>query len=389
MPVPTKAQLAKLAAAEYTRSLRKNTLSLKPLSSQASSLVDDFAAAESGVGFAKLARSTAIYAANERIALDNFKAAARQYLSGKVAPTGYATKRSKKAIKRSVVLLLSDLHLGAELSSLDNPVPFGAIQEARRLEAVVRQLLDYKPHYRANTEAVLLINGDIIDGNLQHDMRDGAPLTEQKVIFWTYFRQIIALVAQQFPSVRVIFQPGNHGRDIARHPGRATSMKWDCHEWSMYYALQQMCNQLPNVTWQLDFRAVSVISFYGQYLGMTHGDTEVKIGHPDSASERNASILSQANSNVLYGQHLSAWAFGHFHSPRYLPRSPGQLFNGALIPPNGHARTSGYITEVCGQWLYEAVEGHIIGDLRFAKVDTSTDSDEKLGKLIKPFRFDR
>jgi hypothetical protein len=387
MKEPTKSQLAKLAAAEYTQGVRRSALTSKPLTALADKLAVDLARDKAGDAFAKLSRSTHIYAANERIALEQFKSAACQYLSGKVTPTGYASKRSRKTIKRSVVLVLSDLHLGAELSSLDNPVPFGAIQESRRLEAVVRQLLDYKPHYRSNTEAVLLINGDIIEGYLKHDLRDGAPLAEQKVIFWTYFRQIIALVSQQFPSVRVVFQPGNHGRDTARHSSRAVSSKWDGHEWPMYFALQQMCNQLPNVKWQLDFRAVSVIEFYGQYLGLTHGDTELLIGHPDKAADRNSSILSHCNSTMLYGQHIAGWVFGHFHSPRYLPRSPAQLFNGALVPPNGHARTSGYITEVCGQWLYEAVEGHIFGDLRLVKVDASTDADEKLGKLIKPFRF--
>jgi hypothetical protein len=335
----------------------------------------------------RLARSVSLAEAHEVLSRRRFMQAAREYLGDKITPTGYAVKAPNHTAKRSAVLLLSDLHLGSELSELDNPIPFRAIQEARRLEFVVRQLLDFKPQYRNNTEAVLLFNGDMIEGLLLHDLRDGAPLTEQKVIFWRHFRSIVGAVAQQFPSVRIICQPGNHGRNVVRHPGRANSSKWDGHEWEMYYALREMCSGLRNVTWQIDFRAVSLIELHGQVLGLTHGDTEIKIGHPDKASERNAAQLAQINATYIYGAHVDAWAFGHFHSPRYRPGSPKQVFNGALVPPNGYARGAGYIGETCGQWLWEAVEGHTIGDLRFAAVDTRTDADETLGSIVEPFRF--
>ncbi len=113
---------------------------------------------------------------------------------------------------------------------------------------MLQQFVDYKPQYREQSEALVIINGDIIEGNLLHDLRSGAPLTEQKAIFWTYMRTFLALVAQQYPTVRVECQPGNHGRDKLRHPGRATASKWDGHEWSMYYALRMMCSDLKNVT---------------------------------------------------------------------------------------------------------------------------------------------
>jgi hypothetical protein len=42
---------------------------------------------------------------------------------------------------------------------LDNPLPFGALQEARRAEYYVRQVLDYKPQYRENSELLALLLG--------------------------------------------------------------------------------------------------------------------------------------------------------------------------------------------------------------------------------------
>lgn len=338
-------------------------------------------------GNRRLARSVSLAAAHEALALRQFKDAAREYLADRVAPAGYALKRASKPKKRSVVLLLSDLHLGSDLCPRDNPRPFGAVEEARRLEYVVRQALDYKPQYRKDSELVLLLNGDLVEGYLLHDLRDGAPLTEQKVIFWRHFRVIVGLLSAAYPRVRVHCQPGNHGRDKIRHPGRATSSKWDGFEWSLYWGLREMCSALKNVEWDIPFKAVSVVDLQGSKLLLSHGDTEVKLGDPDTKAERNAQELAKVNSTRIYGTEFSAAAFGHFHKPRYLPGTVRTIFNGALVPPNGHARSSGWINEPCGQFLWEAVEGHPVGDVRFVEVGPAQDKDERLGTLIKPFRF--
>lgn len=337
-------------------------------------------------GNRRLARSVSLFLAAEALALRQFKQAAGEHLRGKVVATGYARKVSSPR-KRSVCLLLSDLHLGSDLSALDNPLPFRAVQEARRLEYLLRQVLDYKPQYRKDSRAVLLFNGDIIEGQLMHDLRDGAPLAEQKVIAWKYLSAFVAYVAQAYPEVLCVWQNGNHGRDKVRHPGRATSRKWDGHEFEIGWALKEMTSGLRNVTWQLDFRAVSIIDLHGSTLGLTHGDTEVKLGDPDTKALANRSNLDRINSTRLYGREFDAWAFGHYHKPRHHPGRPDVIYNGALVPPNGYARGAGYIGEVCGQYLWEAVAGYPVGDLRFVKVGEAQDRDEQLGIMIVPFRF--
>lgn len=340
-------------------------------------------------GNRRLARSVSVFSAGEELARQLWMRACRQYLTGRVVPTGYAAKGpTSRKMKRSVCLLLSDLHLGAELLAADNPQPFRKVEEARRLEYIMRQAIDYKPQYRKDSELVLMIIGDVIEGLLLHDMRDGSPLTEQKVIFQRYGERMIAEFARAFPRVRVFFQPGNHGRDKLRHPGRATSAKWDGHEWQMYYALMQACQHLKNVTWDLPFRAIGKVDLHGSILGITHGDTEVKLGDPDTKSKENSQTLADINNTQLWGCTFDAWAFGHFHKPRYQPKKLRMIFNGALVPPNGHARASGYINESCGQYLWEAVEGYPIGDVRFIEVGRDQDTDNRLGTIIKPFRFD-
>lgn len=335
----------------------------------------------------RVARTMSLTAANEALNLRNFKAAAAQYLSKKIQPAGYAVKRSRAAVKRTVILFLSDLHIGAELSALDNPVPFRATQEARRLEYVVRQAVDYKPQYREHSELLLLLGGDMIEGLLLHDIRDGAPLTEQMIRFWRYFGSALALFARTFPRVRIRATPGNHGRNKLRHPGRATSSKWDGIEFQLYYALAMMAKSLPNVSFDLDFPALSIIDLYGAKLGLTHSDTEIKISHPLTAGEKNATEAAKVNASRTYGVEFDAMAFGHWHTAAYHPGTPKLIYNGMLVPPNGHARSSGHRGQ-CGQWVWEAVEGYPVGDLRFVEVGRAQDEDAKLGTIIKPFSLD-
>lgn len=336
----------------------------------------------------RVARSISLFAAAELDAMQQSIAAMQKYMAGRIRPAGYAEKHAKKVVKRTVCCLLSDLHLGSDLSAFDEPQAFGMVEEARRLEQVLRQFVDYKPQYREHSDALLILNGDMIEGQLMHDLRSGAPLVEQKMVFQSLLGDFVGHVAARFPQVRVVCQPGNHGRDKVRHPGRATARKFDGHETECYHGLRAQCRDLKNVKWQIDFRAVSIVDVHGAKLGVTHGDTEVRLGHPDKSAAPNAAAFEALNSNRTHGVEFDGWVVGHFHTPRFHPRRPKVLYNGALVPPNGYARSMGYVGEPTGQWIWESVPGHLFGDLRFIEVGVAHDRDTKLGKLIRPFRFE-
>ncbi len=289
--------------------------------------------------------------------------------------------------------MLSDLHIGADLSPVDNPTPFGAVEESRRLEYVLRQVIDYKPQYRKNSELLLAFNGDGIEGLLFHDLRDGAPLAEQQAAFLSYMMAFIATCSAHFPRVRMKWVPGNHGRNKLRHPGRATSSKWDGIEWGLGFTLQMATQNLRNVVWDVDAQGhllrkpYAIAELHGAYFGFTHADTEIKLGHPDKKADDNFKALLAINSTRRYGVEFAGWGGGHYHTARHqLCDGMRILWNGALIPPNGHARTSGY-GESCGQFVWEAVHGHPVGDVRLVEVGRAQDVDERLGSLIRPFRF--
>jgi hypothetical protein len=336
----------------------------------------------------RVARSIAIAHAHEQLARRMFLAAAEKSLTGLIQPAGFALRKPSKPGKRTVCILLSDLHFGAEMSARDNPMAYRAEQESRRFGKIVYEVADYKPEHRADSELLVLLNGDVIDGDLQHDRRAGAPMAEQKIIFLRYLSAAIGFWSRLYKRVRVECQPGNHGRDIARHPGRATESKWDGIEFELYRVLEMMSAGLANVTFNIPFRAVSAVDLQGAKLLLTHGDTEVKMRHPDAGAAANARELHKINSTLIYGHVFDVAAFGHFHSGRVQHKAPTKMiFNPALIPPNGYARSEGYIDEVCGQQMWEAVEGHPVGDVRTIEVGAAEDRDGKLNAIVKPYRF--
>lgn len=385
----TKRQEFSLAMGEFSTALSKSQGNPEALPSDLGTYIGRLAEQERRFGNRRVARSISLIAAHEELNRRLIKQVAENFFHDKITPTGYALRDHTRPIKRAVVALFSDLHLGADIGPVDNPIPYRAIEEARRLEFFTHQILNYKVQYRENSELVLLLNGDLIEGLLLHDLRDGIPLVEQKAVFWHYFRQILALCSQQFPKVRVICQPGNHGRDKIRHAGRATSSKWDGHEWEMMYALAQMCAGLRNVSFDNTRQAYSAVQLFDSWMLVSHGDTEIKLGDPDTKFKENAAELDHINSKRIYGHEFAVFAGGHFHKGRFQPHGPDMIWNGALVPSNGHARASGYNKEPCGQWLWEAVEGHPVGDLRFIKVGPAQDRDEKLGSLVTPFRFEQ
>jgi hypothetical protein len=160
----------------------------------------------------------------------------------------------------------------------------------------------------------------------------------------------------------------------------------------MGYCLSMICSGLPNVRFSVPFQAISKVQLYDSWLLMTHGDTEIKLGNPDKQADRNAAELAKINTTRMYGVEFAVGFFGHFHMARTFPWKPMRaIFNGALIPgaSQGYARSEGLVQEQCGQWIWEAVPGHPVGDLRFIEVGDAEDRDASLNNLIPPFRFDK
>lgn len=332
-------------------------------------------------------RSLAIVQARDSLLIDQFRTAIQGVFSAGVKVQPYKPAK-KKATTRVLNTIWSDLHFHSLLDPREVPMAYGPVEEARRMAAVAVQVAEYKRQYRDETSLVINIAGDIIQGQL-HDPRDGAPLAEQCAAAIHILVQAIAFQCSQFKHVTVECTPGNHGRNTARHHGRATLQKWDSIETIVYVAIKAALSRIPNVTVNISHRPYILYKNFGKTTFVTHGDTVLKPGYPGSTIDV-AGVRKQINEfNAARPEEERAtlFAVGHVHvgSITRLPNGAIFMSNGCLIPPDAYAQSIGVHDTACGQWIWESVEDHLVGDTRFAVVDSYTDKDAKLDKIITPF----
>ena len=337
------------------------------------------------------ARSVSLAAARELLFVRRFIEASRVVFKDRIEPSGYASK-SRRVFgkgKRIVNVLLSDLHFGARLDASELPTGYTAKTEARRLAKIVAEVCDYKPQYRDETTCNVLVNGDIIEGYLLHDIRDGDPLTDQFTGIVYALTQAIGHIAAAYPRVQVYWQSGNHGRNKLRHPGRATSSKWDSFETMAGVAVRLACQPLKNVVWNIPTTPYCTVPLFDARLLLTHGDTVINVGNPGKSLNL-AKIdqqMAHINATGVYGSKFDVFAVGHVHVGVHVSLMAGHLIvNPPLVPSNGFALTLGYVSQ-CGQWLWESVEGYPVGDARLIEIGAAEDRDASLEKIIKPARF--
>lgn len=320
---------------------------------------------------------------------DRLEDYAKSIFFKKARPLNCCKYPTPKATKRILNVVLSDLHFGADLDFEETSVlQYGRVEEARRMAAIAKELISYKLQYRDETEIEVLLIGDIVQNQL-HDARDGAVLAEQAARSIHILIQFITILASHFKNVRVRCATGNHGRFKSRHSQRATLGKYDSIETVIYTALKYACVPLTNVSFFIPKTPFVTYDLFGKRVFATHGDTVLNPGNPS----KSISISSLENQTNRVNAHLtdsneySIFVMGHVHiaSMTMAPNGAIMITNGPLIPPDPYAVSLGIFETQCGQWLWEAVEGHPVGDVRFLRVNQGHDKDESLDNLITPW----
>jgi len=335
------------------------------------------------------ARAVTTVAARESMFLEDLTDALKKVFEKKL-PVPRAQVAPKGKTKRIVNLMISDTHYGARLDAKEVGRTYGPVEEARRTAAIVKQAADYKRQYRDETELYVHLIGDIIQGQL-HDMRDGAPLAEQVATTLRVLVQAFIYLANEFPKgVKIFCSTGNHGRRGDRHKDRAVHQKWDSIEMMVFVALREALRTYKNVEFVIPLTPHYTWKAFDQQGFATHGDTVLNPGFPNKAIQVET-VTRQINSiNAAAGKTGEEYALfivGHVHTGSQTYLASGSVFmtNGCLIPPDSYAVSIGIFETACGQWIWESVPGHIVGDSRFVIVDEKTDADESLDSIVAPF----
>ncbi len=310
-------------------------------------------------------------------------------------PKVFQAKKPPKAkpIRRVLNLVLSDTHFGANLDPRETRRKYSSVEAARRLAKVVQQAIQYKTEHRDHTELLVHVLGDMLQGQL-HDPRDGNPLAEQSAETIWLLSQAFKRLSEEFPVVKGAFQPGNHGRDKARHKERAVYQKWDSNETVCYYAIKQIAEMAnwKNVKFALPYTPYYLIDVLGHGIFGTHGDTVLNPGNPHKtinvgniSNQINKIVAAEANMGSLKPK---IFVMGHVHigADFNLPSDITVVTNGCLIPPDPYSLSIGSFDAACGQQMFETTEEHPFGDHRYIRVNERTDLDSSLDGLILPFK---
>ena len=298
------------------------------------------------------------------------------------------TKKIKQKEPRTLNLLLSDLHFGSDLTIEQHSHAFGKVEEARALGAVVRNVCNYKIEYRDQTELVVNILGDTIE-NVLHGVNSADHLHMQAARAMYLLSQAIARFSENFPKVVVNFAVGNHGRDTSIHHSRATDLKWNALETTIYYGVKLACQSLQNVSFHQPLTPWITYKAQGHNVYATHGDTNLNPGNPGSKVDIKGleNQTNKINASLSDRDEYAVFAVGHVHHAfvTTLSNATHLITNGALVPPNSYAQTLNIMESQQIQVLWETTPEYPVGDFRFINV-TKSGKDKSLDKVIKPFK---
>ncbi len=300
----------------------------------------------------------------------------------------YKPNKIVKKSERTLNLLLSDLHFGSDLSPDAGNKKYGKVEEARALARVVNNVCTYKMQYRDMTTLVVNILGDVIENQL-HGSSSSDMLHMQCCRAMWLLQQAVARFSESFPKVIINFAVGNHGRDTAIHLKRATEIKYNALETTIYYGVKLACKNMKNVSFNQPKTPWVSYSAQGHMTYVSHGDTHLNPGNPggkiDTRSLENQT--NKINAALTDATEYKVFALGHVHQAMVTALSNGAILitNGALVPPNEFAQSLNIMECQQIQTLWESTDKYPVGDLRFINVTDYEDNTE-LDKIITPFK---
>lgn len=291
-------------------------------------------------------------------------------------------------------VVISDDHFGSDIKVAHTGIlPYGTVEEARRLASVARQLIQRVKDKR-KSDLIIWMLGDIIENRL-HTPKDGEIISRQIMRAMKLLTQFIRVLAPYFRHITVVGQTGNHDRLVNVDPKRAIVDKSDSAATIIYYAVMNACDNLGNISWEVPETPYSIKKVYDfRFLG-THGDTFFAVRNTSKTIPIGDLVNAANNYNAALDteDRINAFIFGHHHSYSHTAPSDDFIFNSPLTPPNAFGQVVGASPKSqCGQMMFVSVPDNPVYYSALLRVGKKDDKDASLDELIKPFvgnGFDR
>lgn len=295
--------------------------------------------------------------------------------------------KSNKKTKRVIFMHLSDTHFHANIDEeeMGGINKYGPIEEARRLAFFTREVANYKKHHRDETELVIALNGDLIQGVI-HDQESTPAITTQVAAAMHLLTQSISFLASEYKKVRVIATTGNHARMMHKsNKGRQTREKWDSFATILHVGLKYALSSHKNVEFEIPPTPYAYVDILGHKFFITHSDTVLNVGYPG----KSINVVNAKNkiNDLKEGiGEIDVVCVGHVHvdTKQLLPNGVVMLTNGSMSGVDEFALSIGITSNNPTQQIFEITEEHPVGDLRSVQV-LEADTEEELDEIIEPF----
>jgi hypothetical protein len=301
----------------------------------------------------------------------------------------------EKKESRSICTIWSDQHFGTNVdgNELGGKNEFNWLIGSRRLGMLCEQTATYKIEKRhLHSELVIFLIGDNIGGVIHNQEGPDYDLLIHQVCGTTaYYTQALNYLKQFFPKIRVICQPGNHGRvQHKTSKDRALSQKYDSFENIIFYSLSQIFASDPKVIFSVTKAPFSDTEVQNHRIYATHGDTVFSVGNvgdivPIKKIEQQINRINAEELN--HGKKpYEMVCTGHVHHPLITQVNSGVkvAINGCLIGSDSFALSIGIQSSHPVQILWETTKKFVQGDSRFIYVAKAND-DAKYNKIITPY----
>jgi hypothetical protein len=224
--------------------------------------------------------------------------------------------------KESLVLLLSDLHIGevvsitqtGGISSFDVDIARRRIQFT--VDRAIKIAKEKMNHYEFDTLYVFML-GDLISGIIHDELRvnDELGIVAQCIEAVDIISEAILKLCQEFPHVHVASVAGNHGRVTEERyfKGKATNN----YDYLISKMIEKLLSNQSNLTWNIPEAFFTVETVENESFLLLHGDVVKSwMGIPFYGLQR--AYLKWRTVHADFGTPFKHMIVGHYHNPNMM-----------------------------------------------------------------------
>jgi predicted phosphodiesterase len=264
---------------------------------------------------------------SEHGVLESFFREVTEHLDAiKPVPMLYKPKKTKVESHCSVVMQISDTHMG-EIQNASEIEGFGEyspeICRARCLD-YSKKVIDWTYVHRSGytiDECVVLVLGDLISGGIHEELNNtnAYPIPVQAVESGILLSDQIALLAPHFPKVRVEFVvEDNHSR-LQKKP-QSKEAGFNSLNYVVGFIAKERLANYSNIKFNTYPQLEAVVEVKGRRYLITHGHGVKSIlGTPYYSLDRKVGREAVKRMNAPDKNKFHKIIMGHFHAPMTSP----------------------------------------------------------------------